>query len=394
MNIVTGHAACYNFAEMRLYWTEPDVFECEVDCKVVADCKVMIDPVIFHPDEGGQPADKGTIGEAVVCRVEISDGQIIHTLDGPLGDGRYMARLDRDHRLYSASQHTAQHIISGIAEKQFGLRTTGVHIGLERCTVDFDKKIDWDTATELERQSMEVVTLDIPVETMFNEPDVRIRSDSKEIESDMIRVVKIGDYDKTACCGAHLGTTGQIGIIRILGLENKKEGTRVTFLAGRKALEYSQHETSVLRQLRKAAGCSTSELPVVFEKAVNHSNELAKEINRLWSLLLPGLAQTAQVTEIHETKIGVLITQVHRPLLTKLAAMIAHAVDGAGIVISDRNIAVSSSSLSAKEILGQIQKFAGGKGGGSFKAANGSLNREATCDEIKIILKENIHRLD
>ena len=93
--------------------------------------------------------------------------------------------------------------------------------------------------------------------------------------------------------------------------------------------------------------------------------------------------------EFQETKIGVLITQVPRPLLTKLAAMIAHAVDGAGIVMSDRNVAVSSSGVSAREILDKILKFTGGKGGGSIQAAQGRLNKEATFDEIRAYVKEN-----
>ncbi len=384
----------YNSIMKRMYWTQTDVYEIEVDVKAVSDCKVTIDPVIFHPDEGGQPADKGTIGEATVCGVDIVDGQIIHTLDRPISDGRYIARLDKEHRLLTATLHTAQHIISGLAEKQFQLRTTGVHIGLDKGTVDFDKRIDWDTATELERQSLDVVTLDLPVETAFNESGVRIRSDSKEIESDMIRVVKIGDYDKSACCGAHLRTTGRIGILRMLGLENKKEGTRVTFLAGRKALEYSQHETAILRQLRKAAGCSTSELPASFEKAVDHSNELAKEINRLWSLLLPNFVKTAHVDEIEGSKVGIQIAQIPRPCLAKLAALIAADVGGAGIVISDRDITISSGGMSAKDILDRILFLAGGKGGGSAQAANGRLGKKITADEIRMILKENASQTD
>ena len=379
---------------MRLYWIEPEVFEREVEVKTLAGVKVTIDPVLFHPDEGGQPADQGTIGEAVVCGVEIADGQIIHTLDRPLNDGKYLARVDREHRFYTAGQHTAQHILSGIAEKQFNLRTCGVHIGLDKCTVDFDKKIDWDVATELERQSMDAVTGDIPVETVFNDMDVRMRGDFREIDSDTIRVVKIGDYDKSACCGAHLRTTGQIGLIRILGLESKKEGTRVTFLAGRKALEFSQQETSILRQLRKAAGCSSSELPMSFEKVVTHSNELAKEINRLWSQLLPNFVRTAQVDEIEGSKIGVQIAQVPRKYLAKLAAMIANEVNGAGIVVSDQNIVISSDGISAREILDRILALAGGKGGGSPTTANGKLGRDVTFDEIKMILKENALRRD
>ncbi len=372
----------------RMYWTHPDVFEIEVEVKAFADCKVTIDQTIFHPDEGGQPADKGTIGQANVCNVEIINGQIVHTLDSPLSDGKYTARVDRSHRFYTASQHTAQHILSGIADKQFGLGTTGVHIGFARCTVDFDKKIDWETARDLEQQSMEVVTGNIPVETVFNDTGVRARSDSKEIESDVIRVVKIGDYDRSACCGAHLGTTGQIGIIRVFDIESKKKGTRMFFLAGRRALEHSQLETSVLRELRKLAGCSTSELPTILQKTLSHSHELAKEINRLWSLMLPSLVESAQIIEVESSKIGIQVAEMPKQLLTKLAAMIAGAIDGAGIVVSDLSIAVSSSKTNANEILNRIQTTAGGKGGGSPKAANGRLSRTVTTDEIVTILTE------
>ena len=372
----------------RLYWMKPDIFETEVKVKAIDDCKVTIDPIIFHPDEGGQPADKGAIGEANVCNVEIVNGQIVHTLDRPLSDGKYIARLNKQHMFYTASQHTAQHILSGIAEKQFGLRTTGVHIGFERCTVDFDKRIDWETARSLEQKSMEVVTLNISIETLFDDTDVRIRSDSKEIESDLIRVVKIGDYDKSACCGAHLWTTGQIGIIRIFDNENKKKGTRIFFLAGKKALEHSQFETSVLRELRKSAGCSTSELLKVFQKASDHSKELTREINRLWSRMLPDLVKSAETAELESSKIGIQVTDIPRQLVTKLAGMIADVIDGTGIVVSDTSIAISSNRMNANDILRKIQNTVGGKGGGSSKAANGNLGTTITTEEIVTILKE------
>ena len=371
----------------RLYWTNPELFETEVEVKTIGGCKVTTEPVIFHPDEGGQPADIGSIGQANVKNVEIIDGKIVHTLDKPLGDGKYIARLNEQHRLYTASQHTAQHIISGIAEKQFGLETTGVHIGFERCTVDFDKKIDWNTLKNIEQKSMEVVTLNIPVETVFNDTDVRIRSNSKEIEADTIRVVKIGEYDKSACCGAHIRTTGQIGIIRIFDIESKKKGVRIFFLAGRKALEHSQIETSILRELRKSAGCSSSELLAIFEKALSHSKKLTKEINSLWSRMLPDIAKSAQVTEVESTKIGIQVADVPKQLITKLAGMMAETFDGAGIVVSNKNIAISSKRINAIDLLRKIQDVTGGKGGGSSKAANGKLSRTVIINELISILE-------
>ncbi len=48
---------CYNRAMKRLYWTQPDTLEAEVVVAALEDSRVTTDPVLFHPDEGGQPPD-------------------------------------------------------------------------------------------------------------------------------------------------------------------------------------------------------------------------------------------------------------------------------------------------------------------------------------------------
>ena len=380
--------AGYNPVVKRLYWTSPDIYEIEVEVKSVGDRTVTIEPIIFHPDEGGQPPDKGRIGESEVLNVEIIDGLIVHTLDKPLSDGIYIACVDSRHRLHVARRHTAQHIISGIAERRFELKTVGVHIGLESCTVDFDKKIDWETAQAIERHSMEVVVENIPIETVFNDTDVRTRFDLKEIESDMIRVVKIGDYDASVCCGTHVRRTGDIGIIRILDLESKKNGTRVSFAAGQTALELSQAETSILKELRQLSKCSTIELPAIFRKALESSKNLNKEVERLQGLMLPGFVDSAMIVEVGPSKIGIQIDAVSGKLAGKLAAMIANEIDGTGIVISDCNIVINSRNLNANDILKKLNEAVGGKGGGSAQAASGRLDRTITNEQIFKILQE------
>jgi alanyl-tRNA synthetase len=369
-----------------MYWTQPDVFEIEVDVKALGPGKVTTDPVLFHPEEGGQPADKGTIGDAVVCNVEVVEDTIVHTLDKPLADGRYTARLDQEHRLYTATQHTAQHILSGIAAGRFGLQTVGVHIGLESCTVDFDKKVEWDVLEDLERRALDVVTRDIPVETILDDEDAQTRSRFGRIESDVIRVVKIADIDKSACCGAHLPTTGRIGVIRLFDVESRRQGTRVSFLAGRKALEQSQSETAVLRELRKTARCANSELPATLQKALDRAKELTKEVERLWSLRLADLAKSAEIVEVGASKVGIYTAGLPRELVPVLAGMIAEMTGGAGVVISDVQIAINSTTLDAGSLLQQIQGRFGGKGGGSPKAASGRLDQPATTEELKTLL--------
>jgi alanyl-tRNA synthetase len=374
-----------------MYWTHPDVFEAEVEATAVEPGKVKIDPILFHPEEGGQPADRGFIGDAVVCDVQVVGDQIIHTLDRPLPDGRHLARLDRDRRLHTATQHTAQHILSGIASKQFGLETVSVHIGLEGCTVDFREKIGWDTVADLERRAMDVVMADLPVSTSFDAQNEQARSRLGPIESDVVRIVQVGDCDVSACCGAHVRSTGTIGMIRIFDIENRKTGTRASFLAGRKALAQSQVETAILRELRALACSATAELPSNLQKVIERSKELTREVNHLWSLRLAELAGAAQRVAIGSATVGIYTGQIPRDLVCTLAGTIAEATNGAGIVVSDNQIAISAKTLSASDLLKKIQARAGGKGGGSPRAANGRLDKSLTAQEVMEILAGSAH---
>ncbi len=369
-----------------MYWTQPDVLEAEVEVTCVEPGKVAIDPILFHPDEGGQPADKGTIGEAVVCDVQVVGGRILHILDRPLPDGRHLARVDRNHRLHTATHHTAQHILSGIASRQLGLQTVGVHIGLDACTVDFHEKIAWDVAERLERQALEVVMANLPVETSFDAQGAQARSRLGAIESEIIRIVKIDDCDVSACCGAHVRSTGAIGAIRVFDIENRRTGTRVSFLAGRKALEKSQVETATLRKLRVLAGCATTDLPTNLQKTIERSKELAKEVDRLWSLRLAELAGSAPRVVVRPGIVGVYTGELPTHLVAVLARMIAETTNGAGIVVSEKQIAIHGKTLNASDLFKKIHSHAGGKGGGSACAANGRLDQSLTIQDVTRIL--------
>jgi alanyl-tRNA synthetase len=176
-------------------------------------------------------------------------------------------------------------------------------------------------------------------------------------------------------------------MIRLCDIESKKDGTRVTFLAGLKALEYSQFETGVLRDLRKVASCSTVELPALFAKSLEQAKGLAKEVGRLWSGMLPDLAGSAEVVEVAGSRVGIAVGPIPASLVAKLAGMVAEATEGVGVAVGETRIAISSRTLDAGGLLRQIQGVAGGKGGGSAKSANGNLGRTVTIEELVAILK-------
>ncbi|NQV31883.1 MAG: hypothetical protein HQ515_04270 [Phycisphaeraceae bacterium] len=372
----------------RLYWTDPTLCELEVDVKALDDHTITIDPILFHPEEGGQPADKGSVGDATILGVNSVDGLIILSLDKPLETGKHLACLDRAHRVHTASQHSAQHILSGLAEADFDLKTIGVHIGLERSTIDFNTKLDWSCAQGLECRAMDVVMENLGIETLYDDDTaVRSRFDLSDIASDLIRVVKIGPYDASACCGAHLKRTGDIGIIRIVDLETKKQGTRLSFIAGPKALAFSQTETSVLRSLRKLSNCSTEELSGTLQKTLDRSTKLSKEMDGLYDMMLPTLVDTAVVVGTGSSRIGIQVHTMPKKLTGKLAALIANQLSGSGVVVSGNTIFVHSKTMMAKALLKQLHDAVGGRGGGTEQATSGMLKSVLTSEQIAGILQ-------
>lgn len=51
-----------------------------------------------------------------------------------------------------------------------------------------------------------------------------------------MRIVEIPGGDICACCGTHVETTGEVGIIKLRTMINYKGGVRISMLCGRRAL--------------------------------------------------------------------------------------------------------------------------------------------------------------
>ncbi len=51
-----------------------------------------------------------------------------------------------------------------------------------------------------------------------------------------VRVVIIPGYDACACCAPHVDFTGEIGLIKLVGMQRYKGGVRVTMLCGGRAM--------------------------------------------------------------------------------------------------------------------------------------------------------------
>ena len=71
----------------RLYYDNPYLTQFDATvlaCRPCGDCwEVLLDRSAFYPTSGGQPFDTGTLGGARVTDVNVTDGEVWHTVDSP-----------------------------------------------------------------------------------------------------------------------------------------------------------------------------------------------------------------------------------------------------------------------------------------------------------------------
>ena len=223
--------------------------------------QVILNKTIFYPEGGGQPADRGTINGIPLLNVQEKNGEILHLVadSGALKSGPAELVLDSRRRRDTTTQHTGQHLLSGTFFRMTGNRTVSMHMGDETSTIDIDApEMGADVLLAVEdavanaiEENLPVIVHLCPPEDITSFPLRKFPPQGEEV----IRVVEIKGIDFSPCCGTHLASTAEIGIVRILGAEKYKGMTRITFIVGRRVLLDS-------RVLRQNAGIASRALSV------------------------------------------------------------------------------------------------------------------------------------
>lgn len=217
-------------------------FDAAVD-RVVGD-RVVLDRTCFYPTGGGQPNDTGVLsaGGASWPVVDVrKKDTIYHALDAepPEPGTRVTGEIDWDRRFAHMRYHTAQHLLSAVLLDEYDAETTGNQLYADRARIDcaYDR-FSADELADIEARLNDLVDDDLPVEwyeldreTAETELDPeRTRLDLLPASITSVRIVEIGDFDRTACAGTHVGSTGAIGAVSVTGRETKGAAEeRLTF---------------------------------------------------------------------------------------------------------------------------------------------------------------------
>ena len=215
---------------------------------------VTLDRTAFYPEGGGQAADTGTLGNAKVLHVQESEGKIMHLCDQPLVPGQTVSgNIDYRRRFDLMQQHSGEHIVSGIVHKLFGYHNVGFHIGADRMEVDFDGPIPIESLAQIEQMANEAVWANLPVRCWYPEKAElsALSYRTKRALPWPVRIVEIPGFDRCACCGIHVASTGEIGIIKILSCVKFHTGVRLELTCGERATKLLAEVFEQNRQVSK-----------------------------------------------------------------------------------------------------------------------------------------------
>ena len=270
-----------------------NTYLCECDAKIVekltyeGHSAVIFDQSVFFPEGGGQPWDLGKVillddngrpsGEYSLLKVIEVNGEILNLLDT---DDDLMAGtechliLNWDRRFDNMQRHTGEHIFTGVFDREFGGTNRGFHMGDDYMTIDIaleDRaKVDaitWDMVKQAELLSNEIIYQDLPMIVRhfdsYEEASQEPMRKPLTIKED-ITLVGIGSRDNdwacVACCGTHLRSTAQVGLIKAFKLESNKGMYRIYFEAGKRAFMRYQEEMEVLHTLGRKLSAGTEDI--------------------------------------------------------------------------------------------------------------------------------------
>ena len=363
---------------------------------------VVLADTVLYPEGGGQPSDRGTVGGVPVIDVQKSPDGVRHFLRGPAPSGTVTVLLEWERRFDHMQQHTAQHLLTAVADQRFGWHTVAFHLGEDRSDIELDvASVPADALAELE----EVVAAEIraarPVtarrvdEAEYATLPVRSRG-LPEGHTGSIRLVEIQGIDLNTCGGTHCGSTAELEALKLLGADPMRGGTRLFYAAGRRLRRLYQAHHQRNAQLRSLVGASDDELPERIAGKLEQLRAAEKAIRALEEELAVASAQAlvsapVPVLAAHWPDRGL-------PFLQRVARE-AGRLDPASLVFltcgqGEEGAFVvgtgAACSVEAGQVGAEVAALLGGRGGGAGPLFQGKASRLSRRVDAEVLLRSKV----
>ena len=395
----------------RLYYTDSFLYDFEAEVAEVLPGErtaLVLDRTAFYPTSGGQVFDTGSLrangSEFRVTEVaEDESGKILHYMEAPAAalkagqkvSGAIDAARRRDHM----QQHSGQHMLSAAFLELFEMPTVSFHMGEESCTIDLNAKVvSTDQIVKAESRANQIVSENRPVGVRFVSVDeARTLGLRKlpESQKDEMRLVEIKDFDLCACGGTHVAHTSQIGPILLRKTEKVKQGIRVEFVCGDRALRTARKDYATLTASAGLFSGHIYDVPQQVRKlleegkaAQKRQHALLEEIAELCAAeLVASMPETGKFRVVQKvfadrdlTFIKLLAQKLTR--YPGLVVLLGSIVTPAAVVFARSADVEADVSVLMKQAMAEV----GGRGGGSKELAQGGVpdatRVESLLDEI------------
>lgn len=400
----------------RLYYHDSFLYDFEAEVRDVAGDPrpaIVLDRSAFYPTSGGQVFDTGWLSATdnakfrVTEVADMEDGRVVHYLEattdlkpGMRVHGLIDARRRRDHM----QQHSGQHVLSAAFIRLFTMPTVSFHMADDYCSIDLDTQTLMKEQIEAaERLANEIILENHAVDIRFVTRDEAANLGLRKIpvaDREELRIIDIRGVDVSACGGTHVRQTGQIGCILLRKAERVRQGWRVEFVAGQRAVATARRDFTALTETAGMFSAHIYDVPQQARKSLEEIRSLRKQGEQSREELAEAQAKTllAEIPEQNGRKL-IVRTFVERDMNTlkilaqKLTRLAPNVVALLGATSPQASVVFAQSAgqpFDMGSLLREMMAALGGRGGGSKDMAQGGA---ASGEGIEAALQKTAEKI-
>ncbi|WP_426236221.1 alanine--tRNA ligase [Pararhizobium sp. DWP1-1-3] len=370
--------------------------------------QLVLNQTPFYGESGGQMGDTGVIStdHAKLTVTDVQkrgEGLFVHSCvveDGTVKVGDAAAlTVDHARRSRLRANHSATHLLHEALREVLGthIAQKGSLVAPERLRFDVShpKPMSPEELKIVEDMANEIIVQNSPVTTRLMSVDDAIAEGAMalfgEKYGDEVRVVSMGQgihgakanrpYSVELCGGTHVGATGEIGLVRIVGESAVGAGVRrLEALTGVSALAYLNEQDERVKTLATTLKVQPADVLTRVEALMDERRKLERELNEAKKKLALGGGGAGgaadQIQDIGGVNfLGKVVTGVEPKDLKSLAddgktSLGSGVVTFVGVSADGKASAVVAvtadltSRFSAVDLVRVASAALGGKGGG------------------------------
>lgn len=142
----------------------------------------------------------------------------------------------KSNKEYNPQMHSAEHILNQTMVRMFNCgRSFSNHIEKRKskCDYHFKRGLNQSEIDALENRVNEIINKNLDViEEFFSKEEAEKKFNISKLPDDagdIIRVIRIGDYDTCSCSGMHVSNTTEIGTFKIISTSFQDGVLRIRF---------------------------------------------------------------------------------------------------------------------------------------------------------------------